>query len=69
MQRLTPTRSFFFVFYIQFKVNKVLFELTEGALGEMPQVGQSELTAKETEEDIDVDDEMLNRLAGLRAAT
>ena len=36
----------------------------------MPQAGKTELGTNETaEQDIDVDDEMLNRLAGLRAAT
>ena len=35
----------------------------------MPQAGKSALESQQAEEDVDVDDDMLNRLAGLRAAT
>merc|ERR1712131_515369 len=49
------------------EIEKVLFELTEGAIGSMPAAGSTNLPTAEAEEEDEIDDDMLNRLAGLRA--
>jgi len=46
----------------------VLFELTAGQLGSMPSTSSTLPAEKEAEPEEDIDDEMLNRLAGLRSA-
>ena len=50
-----------------FQIEKVLYELTEGAIGSMPAAGSTNLPTAEAEEEDEIDDDMLNRLAGLRA--
>merc|ERR1711990_895981 len=49
------------------EIEKVLYELTEGAIGSMPAAGSTNLPTAEAEEEDEIDDDMLNRLAGLRA--
>ena len=46
----------------------MLFDLTAGQLGSMPSTSTSLPTGPEAQSEDDVDDEMLERLAGLRSA-
>lgn len=50
------------------EVERVLFELTAGQLGSMPTAATSNPSSEQVGDDEEVDDAMLERLAGLRSA-
>ena len=52
------------------EVDKVLFELTAGQLGQMPEAGSAKLPQAQVEEEVELpddEDDLADRLAGLRS--